>query len=132
MTLLNTLLGHFAMWSVRQSPYLCPDELAVAIAEFAESVKRHPQHFVAMGSSFVGDAEATGSMSQMDLEALVMDCFGQSETIKAWNSPKSGHDSAFVAVSRFGGPAADDDFIDLHALARNIACSVLVEEASEQ
>lgn len=37
--MLDTLLGHFAMWAVRQSPYTVPDNLAEALIALGDKLR---------------------------------------------------------------------------------------------
>jgi len=107
----NTVLGALAANAVRQSPYVAPDNLGQAIQQFDRA-------FVA------GDVFETNCR---ELRAAVAAAITHCPQIVAWNNPKKGN--AQIAVySRYDRPNPDYDFIDLDALARNVAHDVTVQE----
>lgn len=111
---LDYLLGAFAMWAVRQSPYHCPDNLEEAICELRGLVqpKWKGAHFA--------------ELSCDEIRGLLKGEFEASHWIMEWNKPKSGHGRP-VSCTRRDGPKPDDDFIDLYALARNISHTIILE-----
>lgn len=110
----KTVLGELAGWAVRQSPYTIPDRLAKALSEF--------HHVFGMGGK--GDVWQTNCKElRQRIERAIEKC----PLILAWNDPKEG-DHKLVFVDRYGGPDPDHDFIDLDALARNVAHAVTLQE----
>lgn len=108
----NTVIGAFAMCAVSQSPYVCPENLEQGVKEFADVF------------SGVDDVFET-SCEQLVL--VVESVIRVSNTICGWNNPKKGnHTISFT--SRYESPHPDYDFIDLGALARNVAHTVTVLE----
>jgi hypothetical protein len=109
------LAGVFAMWAVRQSPYIVPDNLQQGILEFMAGFDcskpmlewKYPLEF-----------------SQAVLDSITKSpvCLGWNES---WNESKNGRDG-IVFSSRYGTAHPDDDFIDLHALQMNI-CRTIFE-----
>jgi hypothetical protein len=113
----GTVAGHLAMWAVRQSPYRATEALTEAITQFREA--------------FPGPVAGLSQWADEDeLHGAIWNAIEASPAIIAWNCPKSGHEAPFVFSSRYDRPSPDDDFIDLHALARNIARSVWAEEVA--
>jgi hypothetical protein len=107
------LAGVFAMWAVRQSPYLVPDNLHGAIFEFT--------------SAFDFKQPILEWKYPLEFNQAVLDAIMHSKTIVAWNERKNGNRSAIGVVTRYGQPEPDDDFIDLHALQMNI-CRTIFED----
>lgn len=105
------LAGVFAMWAVRQSPYLAPDNLEQAIFEFMAGFDCTKPMF---------EWEHTLEFSQ-----AVLDSITKSPVCLSWNERKNGRDGMGFS-SRYGQPHPDDDFIDLHALQMNI-CRTIFE-----
>lgn len=112
----TAVLGELANWAVRQSPYVVPGNLSGALREFA--------------ATFVPKSECF-PVSCKSLLALVRGAFEECPAILAWNNPKKG-DHQIVFVSRHDSPAPDHDFIDLDALARNVAHAVTLGEKYSQ
>jgi hypothetical protein len=109
----NAIAGELASWAVQQSPYGWPDGLQQALADFNAAWPTDPdmadilpmRHWNSYG----------------DLYAALHNLFCNTPSIAAWNTPKSGHGAQIVFSSRYDNPAPDDDFIDLGALANNVA-----------
>lgn len=106
----HSVLGHLAMWAVRQSPYCYPEGLSKGIAEFEENYT--PPEYQ--------------KMSINQLETFIKEAIAKSPTILAWNNPKKGKHT-MVFTSRYDSVKPDYDFIDLAALARNIKHSLWLE-----
>ena len=110
----NLLLGHIAMWAVRQSPYICPDnlrEVLLAIKDDRIDAMFHDgaECLRMRKFTFVGLEAWLGHLIEIAYKA-------------GWNTPKK--DTGRIG-SCSEGP--DFDFIDLDALVRNIATSVINE-----
>jgi len=112
MTSRNTVLGQLACCAVRQTPYPTPNNLGKAIEEMAYAISDLDEYFYT---------------SCRKLQALMRKSFDECPTIQAWNVPKKGNHQ-MVFVSRFDTPSPDYDFIDLDALARNIAHGITLQE----
>lgn len=112
MTSRNAVLGQFACCAVRQTPYTSPDRLWQAIEEMAYAISDLDDYF---------------HTNCHHLQNLMVQSFEECPTVKAWNVPKKG-DHQMVFVSRFETPTPDHDFIDLDALARNIAHGITLQE----
>jgi len=108
------LAGIFAMYAVRQSPYLVPDNLSDAIFEFMAGF----------------DCTQTLLEWEHPLECCqtVKDSIMKSPLCVAWNNRKNGREGMGF-TSRFDQPHPDDDFIDLDALQMNICREIFREEA---
>lgn len=115
IVLKNVVVGHFAMWAVRQSPYLLPEELDKGIEEFDKQLHSN------IKAGNVTLIETTYS----DLKGNIENAISNSKIISSWNVSKKG--SGPVFVSSYSEPKPDYDFIDLDALSRNIAQSVWLE-----
>lgn len=111
----KSIAGHFAMWSIRQSPYAYPDHLQEAV----NSVR-----FV-FGS--MADREGMILLSQSSVENILRTFVRTHPHVIEWNNPKVGGDVPFVFTSRYGQPDPDHDIIDIDALARNVAVSLFQE-----
>jgi len=103
----NDIVGAFAMWSVRQSPYNCPADLYSAIQQLYKALDKN----IVFDSNNLGYAMLSCDKILDTLEKL----FDEISTIEAWNQPEP-----------------DDDFIDLGALARNIAHTLTLESLMTQ
>ncbi|HSV24361.1 MAG TPA: hypothetical protein VLJ17_15200 [Xanthobacteraceae bacterium] len=107
------ILGQMARWAVIQHPFYEPVGLfeicklidEAAQKQFENSVPGLPMR------RFKDSHEIRGW-----LQATV----GNHPTLIAWNTPRSGHTSN-ISVSRYDGPAPEDDFIDLDALLINVS-----------
>ena len=107
----SVVIGHFTMWAIRQSPYLLPEKLHDAVEEFNRALDLNGVYM---------------ELTYLELRKRVSAAISNSDIILSWNIAKSGH-SGPVFISRYGDPEPDDDFIDLDAMARNIAQSVWLE-----
>lgn len=115
----KTLAGSLACWAIRQSPYIVPENLGPAIAEFMEQWSHE-------------------DYARLDTRALhqeIRAVIDRSPLVKAWNEPKkegavnTALGCAFV--SRYESIHPDWDFIDLGALARNVAHEITLWEQVE-
>lgn len=115
---IKDVIGQMARCAVMQHPYNAPPRLENvtaglkyhAQATFADGVDNHRMHWFT---------------SRQDFEGWLRDALKPVEDImQMWNTPRSGHTSGIAFVSRYDGPAAEDDFIDIDALLRNVAMAV--------
>lgn len=111
----STIIGAFVQAAVRQSPYVCPINIDVGIREF--------------NGALISDGGFVTNFR--DLRSLVRETIEKCPTVQSWNVPKEGEHTT-VFVSRYSQLQPDYDFIDLGAMARNIAQSVTLEEKYNQ
>lgn len=97
----ETILGALASWAIQQSPYFYPCDLPTGLLEFYDK-------FEVLEDLFETSCE--------QLEKKVRETFKRCSTIIGWSKPEVGN----IQVVH--------DFIDLDALAKNIAHSVTLEE----
>jgi hypothetical protein len=128
----SSVLGTFACFAVRQSPYPDgPEDLVAGIRALRSAFERHPGYTVQCGMGYVN------FRSERDIEAWLVGAFDGAPVVAAWGSPKSAarggaapdfivgggaaHDDRGRIVDLLGPPAPDDDCIDEYALASNVA-----------
>ena len=111
VVLKSVVVGHFAMWAVRQSPYLLPEELGKGIEEFSQGC--------GFGNESLLETTCAG------LQKIVEDGISKSAVIASWNVAKKGAGPVFL--TRYTKPKPDYNFIALDAMAKNIAHSVWLE-----
>ena len=115
----RNILGEIANWAVRQSPYHRPDNLEVVLDKFNKIIELVPEY---------------PKMSYAEIKEMLQELKEISEFM-LWNERKNGrqgmgfsgaghHDDGSVT---FFNAKADDDFIDLDALIRNVANSIIRE-----
>lgn len=115
----DSICGAFAMWAVRQSPYSCPEGIENAI------LLLHASWIAQFGEEFI-------LQSGNEIEKWLLQIFQEISIIKNWNKAKN-HDREYVFISsHHDKPKPDDDIIDLHALARNITHTLLLERLYEE
>jgi len=109
------ILGQMARWAVQQHPFHEPTGLfevcrlidEKARAEFKDSVPGLPMRWF---------------KDSWELRDWLRAILADHPALTAWNTPRSGPaGGGFIAVSRFDGPAPEDDFIDLDALLINVS-----------
>lgn len=118
------ITGAFAMWAVRQSPYDSPDLLGDAVKNLEQVLVKRVK--------FDNEPLRFAELSCSEIRTALYDCFESIAIIEQWNRPKSGHNALFVTSSRYDSPLPDDDIIDLDALARNIAHTLILERLIEE
>ena len=115
----RNILGEIANWAVRQSPYHRPDNLEIVLDKFNKIIALVPEY---------------PTMSYEQIREL-LDELKEIPEVMLWNERKNGrqgmgfsgaghHDNGDVT---FYNAKADDDFIDLDALIRNVANSIIRE-----
>jgi len=110
----SELTGELAKWAVQQSPYIVPDKLAEALTAFDAVWPYDPEL-----PSFKCLKWESYKTLYAELERVYL---GIPE-IMAWNNRKNGREGMGFS-SRYDQPSPDDDFIDISALANNVAGSV--------
>ncbi len=113
------ILGEFASWAVRQSPYTCPEN-------FEEALYELDAYLVGNMERLSGDFYCN-AMSLDDLEELISEeVFAGIPAIERWNHRKNERPGMGFS-DRYSQPIPDDDFVDLGALARNVTYGVFRE-----
>lgn len=107
------LAGIFAMYAVRQSPYLVPDNLAEAVVDFM--------------AGFDCEKPVLSWRYPLEFSQAVHESIFKSNVILKWNERKNGREGMGFS-SRFDKPHPDDDFIDLDALVMNICRDVFADQ----
>lgn len=111
---LDQVIGHFAMWAIRQSPYNIPENLETACEKLRYELE----------PTFIDEFI---KVDWINIDTALRDAFKKIPEIEKWNKPKSQH-GGNIFVTRHSNINPDDDFIDLGALARNVSMSVRGEE----
>lgn len=109
----ETIFGALACWAVRLSPYLVPDGLEEALIEF-DALFNVDEYF-----------EASCNVLSKNIRSTFDSC----PVILGWNIPRK---TVRVPIIGIGDGGWHYDFIDLDALARNVAHAVTVEEKYRQ
>lgn len=116
------LLGELAKWAIRQSPYLIPDNLEVALQNFANSLDQ-------LKTAEIDYPEWFKFKDKEDVYYLVDVALKNTTEIVKWNNRKNGNDSPMGFTSRYDQETnPDNDFIDLDALVRNVVNGIVKEE----
>lgn len=107
------ILGQMARWAVQQHPFHEPlglFEICKMIDETAE--KQFPDSVPGLPMRWFEDSH--------EIRRWLHDTLDNHPTLVAWNTPRSGH-THNIGISRYDGPAPEDDFIDLDALMINVS-----------
>ena len=108
----RNILGEIAHWAVCQSPYHRPENLEVVLDKFNSIILLVPDY---------------PTMSYGEIREL-LDELKEIPEFKLWNERKNGNQAQYKFTSRYDGKGnPDDDFIDLDALIRNVANSIVRE-----
>lgn len=124
-TFREDIVGAFAMWACRQSPYGVPDGL--------ENVCKYLN--AALKTAFKWDTSGMQELSLCDisksLHEILMDQ-GIAD-FNAWNRCKKGETPEISFTSAFGDPGDPDyDFIDLDALLHNVCVTIRDERRKDK
>ena len=119
------ILGGIAKWAVHQSPYHRPDNLEIVIDKLNELISPMfsetdlSKHFM--------------ELSYQEIQDFVLGHCGQIPEFMAWNEPKIQTGNPLQgSSSRYHKTKPDYDYIDLHALARNVANDILRDQIGIQ
>lgn len=119
----DDIVGALAMWAIRQSPYPMPEGLEAACSTLSiDLVEIWDEREAELG--FL-------DLSVKDVEEMLLAAFKTNISIERWNERKNGREGMGFS-SRYDKPSPDDDFIDLHALARNVAHSLKAERVIDR
>lgn len=119
------LVGQVAHWAVRQSPYAVPAGLEAALAAFAKAID--PEFVICRSSDNSGWRYFADAR---DIEAFLRRTLFPIPEVAAWNERRNGRQGMGFS-SRYGQPTPDDDFVDLEALAMNVARCIAQEAARD-
>jgi len=117
------LIGHLAMWAIRQHPYHRPEGLF----DLAE---------VLNNATLAWDC-STGNLnmkyfdSHLEVESFIRNALKDHPVLEHWNTSQKDSGALFVSCSRYDSPKPEYDFIDIDALLCNVAHGVW-HEAKEQ
>ena len=109
------LIGESARWAINQSPYYVPDNLEIVLRKFSDLL---PTYTFDGGYGFK-------KMKKDEFSKWLFDIITQIPELVNWNNPKNGNNSQYLFTSRYDEPAPDSNFVDLHALVRNIKQSLI-------
>jgi hypothetical protein len=129
LTTVSTVAGWFAMWAVRQSPYGYPDKLDKVVHRLRRELLHHARSVPK--ANRLMKAAGMFTIDQNALEDLILSVLKPCREFQKWNQRKNGNKAPFGISTRYDDPSKrdpDDDFIDLDALARNVAHGVAAEE----
>jgi hypothetical protein len=117
-TFRKEIVGYFAMWACRQSPYGVPDGL--------ENVCKYLYASLASAAKWIPSDSGMAELSLCEINRLLHEILMEKgvKEFDAWNVPKSGPTAELVFSSAFNTPDRDDDFIDLHALLHNVCVGI--------
>ena len=111
------ILSEVAKWAVAQSPYHRPDNLEIVLDKLNEG-------FGKWGNNNMGYEHFTYKR----LKDFLGRELRRIPEFLAWNERKNGNQSQYKFIDRYGTKNnPDDDFIDLDALIRNVANSIIRE-----
>ena len=113
--------GALAKWLVKLSPYTVPENLSICVEKFND----HLDSF----ASF--DSNGTAEIDLKSLTHTVNPILESIPEIMALNERKNGRDGMGFSDRYSGRPEADDDFIDIMALAQNITCEFAARADAE-
>lgn len=112
----RNILSEVARWATAQSPYHRPDNLEVVLDTLSDTLEN-------FGNGKAGYED----FSYEDLKQFLGDILKAIPEFNLWNERKNGNKSEYKFVSRYSNEESnpDDDFIDLDALIRNVANSIV-------
>lgn len=114
------IVGAFAKWACRQSPYGVPDDLET-VCKFLN---------VCLDNLVMWNEYGMKEMSLCEINKLLHDIlYEQGVTLfDDWNKCKAGETPDIIFTSRYSGKRnPDHDFIDLNALLRNVCLDIRSE-----
>lgn len=118
----HDIVGEVAKWAVRQSPYPVPDKLEAVLSALDS----------ALAVDFKAPDDIHAFIGWRTLEGYIEPILFAIPEFMAWNERKNGGNAPFQFVSRYDGPRdPDGDFIDVHALVRNVALNLSREAERE-
>lgn len=120
-TFRKEIVGAFAMWACRQSPYGCPSGL--------ESVCKYLNECLKTECEWTSKDIPWAYLSLCDVNKMLHDILYEKgvKAFDAWNRCAVGDTPEFSVSCRYGqgdGYDPDRDFIDLDALFRNVCITI--------
>ena len=128
-TTVSDVVATVALWSIQQSPYAVPDNLEIVCKTLdtklkaLEIVKRtgSESNYTTYFTVEYGEDSAVRC-----LQKILKSVLRTIPEYLAWNERKNGNQAQLQFVSRYDGKSdPDNDFIDLDALERNVAMSLV-------
>lgn len=119
----HQIIGAFAKWAVRQSPYCYPDGLEKGLRLLDSEVSKQ------LAWSTIGMAKLSTQDILDVLDNVVKN--PRNRVFVGWNTPKKNKNVKFLFTSRYHTPKPDYDFIDLDALIRNTVTDIYRESESD-
>lgn len=111
---IKDVTGATSMWATKQSPYKYPHRLGPAMLDLEDALK--------IAFKF-DDMFAETTIEELRVKLIAI--FESVEDIANWNKPKIQTDNIVQgSISGHHTTKPDYDFIDLHALARNVAHTI--------
>ncbi len=108
------ILGEVAKWAVVQSPYHRPDNLEIVLDKLNDSFGKWEKEYEYFSYKRLKD------YLDKNLKRI--------PEFLLWNERKNGNQSPYKFVDRYStNNNPDDDFIDLDALIKNVANSIIRE-----
>ncbi|QIG70210.1 hypothetical protein EVB87_110 [Rhizobium phage RHph_N28_1] len=133
---ISEIVGTFAKWAIQQSPYAVPDNLEVVCKALDERLVKALRPVT--DDVRIVEIKPMGfqtTHAKDTLVRLLTNILRDIPEYQAWNESKNNNAKTdLVFASRYGHmtadgtPAAynpDNDFIDLHALVRNVAMTLV-------
>lgn len=112
------VIGAMAMWAVRQHPRHNPPGLNRITARLLEEANGWPDGAPSLPMRRFSDVRS--------LDRWLHEVLAEHPVLTLWNSFERGKTPDLVFSSRFDGPGNPDyDFIDIDALLRNVAMTVM-------
>lgn len=120
----HQIVGAFAMWACRQSPYGVPDGL--------ENVCKYLS--AALKTEFKWATAGMQELSLCEINKALYDILYEQgvEEFDAWNERKNGRDGMGFSSRMDSGSNPDDDFIDLDALLHNVCVTIRDERRANK
>lgn len=112
----NEIRRAFCGWAISQHPFNRPPNLfdaCDALVNHLAKGKKHNLYVLRIHSRTVG-------------KHILEFCLKNVAVVR-WNKPRRGN-PRFAFVTRYGGPKPEYDFIDLHALARNVTRQIVRDD----
>lgn len=111
---LSEIIGTVAKYAILQSPYTIPDNLVTVLSSLYSRI--HKDFEGPLMGSYTKDFCYYDLIDYLDKHLKSIPEFNK------WNEPKNDSDveGGYVFVTAFSIIPADDDFIDLDALIRNV------------
>ena len=126
----SEIVGTVALWAIQQSPYAVPDNLESVCKQLHErlrSLEIVKRSAIATEYDVMFIVEFGDLSAVRCLEKILKATLREIPEYLAWNERKNGNQAPLSFTSRYDKPGKDPDdgFIDLGALERNVAMTVV-------